>query len=166
VVDFDEFYRATSRRLLRYAFALCADLGTAQDLAQEAYVRAWQRWPRIGEYENPEAWLRLVVTRLSTDRLRRLTLHGRISRLRAPDPVPEPSVDTVMLTEALKRLPAAQRRAAALYYVMDIPVAEIAAETGASVGTVKSWLARARAALAASLLTEPTISAEGGNDAR
>ncbi len=42
-MDFDAFYRDTSRRLLRYAYALTGDPGETQDLVQEAYARAWQR---------------------------------------------------------------------------------------------------------------------------
>ena len=45
--SFDEFYQATSRRLVQYAYALTGDLGTAQDLVQETYLRAWQRWSRL-----------------------------------------------------------------------------------------------------------------------
>src|SRR3954447_26828233 len=83
--DFDGFYRDTSRRLLRYAYGLTGDPGEAQDLVQEAYARAWQRWRRLTGYEDPEAWLRLVVHRLATDRWRRLGV--RRSRPHAP---PEP----------------------------------------------------------------------------
>ena len=71
-MDFDGFYRDTSRRLLRYAYGLSGDPAEAQDLVQEAYARAWQRWRRLSGYEDPEAWPRLVVNRLSTDRWRRL----------------------------------------------------------------------------------------------
>ena len=65
--EFDAFYRGTAPRLLRYAYGLTADLGEAQDIVQEAYARAWQRWRRLRGYENLEGWLRLVVDRLATD---------------------------------------------------------------------------------------------------
>ena len=68
--DFDGFYRDTSRRLLRYAYGLTGDPVEAQDLVQESYARAWPRWRRLSGYEDPEAWLRLVVNRLSADQSR------------------------------------------------------------------------------------------------
>ncbi|MEU4241627.1 SigE family RNA polymerase sigma factor [Actinoplanes sp. NPDC026619] len=149
-MDFDSFYRDTSRRLLRYAYGLTGDPGEAQDLVQEAYARAWQRWRRLVDYDEPEAWLRLVVNRLATDRWRRLGVR-RLRGLDAPAPVEPPSEDVVLLVTAMKTLPAAHRRALALHYLLDRSVAEIAAETGASIGTVKSWLSRGRAGLAAAL---------------
>jgi RNA polymerase sigma-70 factor (ECF subfamily) len=68
--------------------------------------------------------------------------------------VPPPGDDGLVLVWALRRLPAPQRRAIALHYLFDLPVEEIASETGAPTGTVKSWLSRGRAALAA-VLSEP-----------
>ena len=150
--DFDAFYRDTSRRLVRYAYGLTGDPVEAQDLVQEAYARAWQRWRRLSGYEEPEAWLRLVVSRLSADRWRRLGV--RRSRAAAdppPAPAAPPSEDTVLLVRAMRTLPAAQRRALTLYYLLDRSVGQIAAETGVSSGTVKSWLSRGRAGLAAQL---------------
>jgi len=38
--DFDAFYRATAARTIQYAYALCGDLATDQDLTSEAYMRA------------------------------------------------------------------------------------------------------------------------------
>jgi RNA polymerase sigma-70 factor (ECF subfamily) len=64
----------------------------------------------------------------------------------------------------MRMLPAAQRQALALYYLLDRSVGQIAAETGVSTGTVKSWLSRGRAGLAAAL--DPTLVAEGVHDAR
>lgn len=151
-MEFDAFYRDTSRRLLRYAYGLTGDPAEAQDLVQEAYARAWQRWQRLTGYEDPEAWLRLVVHRLATDRWRRLVARRR--RPQAPEPsVAAPSEDVVLLVRAMRTLPAAHRRALALHYLLDRSVSEIAAETGASTGTVKSWLSRGRAGLAAALGT-------------
>ena len=52
---FDEFYRASRQRMLGYVFLLTGDLAEAQDAVQEAYVRAWQRWPTISGYGDPES---------------------------------------------------------------------------------------------------------------
>ncbi len=150
--DFDAFYRDTSRRLLRYAYGLTGDPAEAQDLVQEAYARAWQRWRRLTGYQDPEAWLRLVVNRLAFDRWRRLAVRRhRAAAAAPPPPAPPPSEDTVLLVRAMRTLPMAQRRALTLHYLLDRSVAEIAAETGAAAGTVKSWLSRGRAALATAL---------------
>lgn len=155
-LDFDEFYRDTSRRLMRYAYGLTGDPGEAQDLVQEAYARAWQRWRRVSGYEDPEAWLRLVVNRLSTDRWRRLFVRRTHAAAEPPGrPVPPPTDDVILLVRAMRTLPAAHRRALALHYLLDRSIAEIAAETGSSIGTVKSWLSRGRAGLAAELDGRP-----------
>ncbi|MEU4687847.1 SigE family RNA polymerase sigma factor [Actinoplanes sp. NPDC023714] len=151
-VDFDAFYRDTSRRLMRYAYGLTGDPGEAQDLVQEAYARAWQRWRKVSGYEDPEAWLRLIVNRLSTDRWRRVFV--RRSHAAAQQPaafVPPPSEDVVLLVRAMRTLPPAHRQALALHYLLDRSIAEIAEETGATISTVKSWLFRGRAGLAAAL---------------
>lgn len=117
--SFDEFYRSTSRRMLRYGYAVVGDHAEAQDLVQEAYARAWRQWGRLTTHPAPEAWLRLVIARLATDRWRRL--HGwrsMLSRTGPPEPVPPPSEDGVLLAGALRRLPAAQRQALALHYLV------------------------------------------------
>ena len=151
-MDFDVFYRDTSRRLARYAYGLTGDPGEAQDLVQEAYARAWQRRHRLAGYEDPEGWLRVVVNRLATDRWRRLGVRRNAAGAAPPpDPVAPPSEDVVLLVRAMRALPVAHRRALALHYLLDRSVAEIAAETGVPTGTVKSWLSRGRAALAAEL---------------
>lgn len=164
-MDFDGFYRDTSRRLLRYAYGLTGDAAEAQDLVQEAYARAWQRRRRPAGYDDPEAWLRLVVNRLSTDRWRRIGV--RRARAAAEPPVPPvdpPADDVVLLVRAMRELPARHRQALALHYLLDRSIAEIATETGSTPNTVKSWLSRGRAALAAAL--QDTHAPEGARRAR
>jgi RNA polymerase sigma-70 factor, ECF subfamily len=147
--EFDAFYRGTSRRLVRYAYGLTGDASEAQDLTQEAYARAWQHWRKVVACDDPEAWLRVVVTRLATDRWRRLGVRRAASRAERPPAAAEPpSENTVMLVAALRTLPDFQRRALVLHYMLDRSVADIAAETATNVNTVKSWLSRGRAALA------------------
>ncbi|WP_026212334.1 SigE family RNA polymerase sigma factor [Longispora albida] len=166
---FDEFYRDTGPRLIRYAYGLTGDPAEAQDLVQEAYARAWQRWRKLSGYADAEGWLRLVVTRLSTDRWRWLKVRRTAAAsARPPAPAEPPSEDTVLLVGALRTLPVQHRRALTLHYLLDRSIADIAIEMGATAGTVKSWLARGRAGLA-EVLTEPAAEVAevlGGSDVR
>jgi RNA polymerase sigma-70 factor (ECF subfamily) len=150
--SFDEFYGATSKRTLQFAYAMCGDHGVAQDLTQEAYVRAWQRWSRLADYDHPESWLRMVVTRLVTDRWRWLGVRRRHTVYsRDPAEVAPPSEDRVVIDAALRTLPSRHRQAIVMHYLLDMPINAIAEETGVPVGTVKSWLSRGREGLALEL---------------
>src|SRR5262245_43031128 len=141
---------------------MCGDHSIAQDLTQEAYIRAWQRWARLVHYDHPESWLRLVVTRLVTDRWRWLGVRRRAAVHTGQTTVPPPSEDAVVLNAALRRLPVRQRQAIVMHYLMDMPIAEIAEETGVAVGTVKSWLSRGRDGLAL-VLSEPVPTASSSD---
>ncbi|WP_430783206.1 RNA polymerase sigma factor [Actinoplanes sp. G11-F43] len=146
--DFDAFYAAAVRRVVLYLYAACGDRSEAQDIAQEAFARAWQHWGRVSAYEDPEAWVRTVAWRLMLNRWRGLRrwLAAR-SRLGSPETTGAPSPDRVAVVGALQRIPAAQRQAVALHYLLDMPVQEVAATLGVPVGTIKARLSRARAAL-------------------
>ncbi|MFG2058261.1 SigE family RNA polymerase sigma factor [Micromonospora sp. NPDC048930] len=147
--SFDDFYRSTSARTLRYGYAVADDPGEAQDLVQEAYARAWRQWGKLAAHPAPEAWLRLVISRLATDRWRRLrSWRLAASRTGPPDDVRPPGEETVLLVGALRQLPARQRQALALHYLFDMSVEEVAREAGVPTGTVKSWLSRGRTRLA------------------
>jgi RNA polymerase sigma-70 factor (sigma-E family) len=149
---FDEFYNGTRHRLVTYLYAMTGDRAEAQDAAQEAYVRAWQRWSAVSAYDNPEAWLRTVAYRLCANHWRkaknRIKAHVRHG---VPADMPPPHPDTVALIAALKQLSAGERQAITLHHLMDLPVAEVAAQTGVPVNTVKTRLARGRRALAGML---------------
>jgi RNA polymerase sigma-70 factor (ECF subfamily) len=149
---FDEFYRSTRQRVLAYLYAASGDLAEAQDAAQEAYARAWQRWSQVGTYADPEAWIRTVGWRVLASRWRKLKNGARAYRkIEAPQAVPGPSEESVALVAALRQLPVEQRVALVLHHIVELPVAQIAAETGVPVGTVKARLSRGRQALAALL---------------
>jgi RNA polymerase sigma-70 factor (sigma-E family) len=149
---FDEFYRGTRERLLSYLYAAGGELAEAQDAAQEAYLRAWQRWATVSAMDSPEAWVRTVGWRILASRWRKV--RGRAVAYRRHGEsaaVPAPSEDTMLLVAALRRLPEAQRLAIVLHHVVGLPVATVAVETGVPVGTVKARLSRGRQALAALL---------------
>lgn len=148
--DFDSFYIGAVRRVVLLLYASCGDRAEAQDVAQEAFARAWQHWSRVSRYDDPEAWVRTVAWRLMINRWRALRrrLAAR-TRMGPPTAVTEsPSPDRVAIVDALQRLPEAQRQVIALHYLLDMPVHDIAAHVGAPVGTVKARLSRARTALA------------------
>jgi RNA polymerase sigma-70 factor (sigma-E family) len=148
--DFDDFYRGSRDRLLGLVYALTGDLVEAQDAVQEAYIRAWQRWAALSRYDQPEAWVRMVACRIATSRWRSMRSRVR-AYIRAADPVqaaPPPGVDMLDVIAAMRRLPEEQRVAIALHYLVGLPVADVARETRAPVGTVKARLARGRKALA------------------
>jgi RNA polymerase sigma-70 factor, ECF subfamily len=151
VVTFDDFYHAHFRSVATQLCAYVGDLGQAQDLTQEAFCRAFARWNKLVHYDDPVGWVRQVAWNLARSRWRRLrAARGFLIRQR-PDHVPGPTPDRVAIGTALAMLPANQRRAVVLHYLADLSVAQIAAQEGVAEGTVKSWLHRGRAALAALL---------------
>ncbi len=122
-----------------------------QDAAQEAFVRAWQRWAAVSTYVDPEAWVRLVACRIATSRWRS-TRRG-VSALRLlhagqPRAEPPPAGTRIDVIAALRALPAAQRLVIVLHCLADMPLVEIAQQTDTPVGTIKARLSRGRKALA------------------
>lgn len=152
---FDEFYGATSARVVRALHAMTGDLAEAQDVVQEAYARAWQRWSTVSGYEVPEAWVRQVAWRLAVSRARRAKVGlGKLRQHGPPPDVPALEPSAVALAAALRQIPEAQRRAVVLHHVVGLSVAEVAAECGVPDGTIKARLSRGRAALAVLLSDE------------
>jgi RNA polymerase sigma-70 factor (ECF subfamily) len=155
---FAEFYAASFQGLTTQLYVYTGDLGLAQDLVQEAFCRALPRWAKLSTYDDPVAWVRRVAFNLANNRWQRTKVAMRYLRGQRVRHADGPSPDRVAAVTALAQLPAAQRRAMVLHYLADLSVAEIAAQEGVAIGTVKSWLHRGRVALA-SLLGE-----EGTND--
>ncbi|MFJ1758254.1 SigE family RNA polymerase sigma factor [Kitasatospora sp. NPDC088134] len=160
--DFRAFYEAAYGQLVAHLYALTGDLGEAQDAAQEAFVRAWHHWGRLMSHENPVAWVRLTGQRIAISRWRRArtALQSWIRHGGVQAPVPGPGPETVALVEALRQLPEAQRSALVWHHMGGRSVAEIAADEGVPVGTVKARLHRGRQALAVLLGEEPAAVVE------
>jgi RNA polymerase sigma factor (sigma-70 family) len=148
--SFESFYRRELPRLVALAGALCGSR-VADDLAQEAMLAAYRRWRVVSSYDSPEAWVRRVCANRATSLLRTRSAEARaVLRLAArPAGVSEPASQHEEFWTEVRRLPRRQAQAAALRYVYDLSVAEIAATLGCSEGAVKQHLARARQALVA-----------------
>ena len=166
--EFEDFYAAVFDRLVGQLYLVTGNLQDAEDVVQEALTRAAVHWSRLRDYEVPEAWVRRVAMNLASDGFRRARRRLVVAaRLRpGPDPGPSP-LDTMAVTEALRSLPLDQRKVVVLHHLLDLPVAQVAAELRVPVGTVKSRLARARGAMAARLgpggePSEPRLGKHGG----
>ncbi|ACU70980.1 RNA polymerase, sigma-24 subunit, ECF subfamily [Catenulispora acidiphila DSM 44928] len=149
-IDFAGFYTATATRVVGYLFVVLGSVAEAEDAAQEAYTRAWLRWSKVRGYEDPEAWVRTVGFRvaMSTWRKTRNRLSAHRTSGESGAHVPDLSPDRLVVVDALRRIPAEQRRALVLFHLLGLTVTEIAEEIGAPVGTVKARLSRGRKALA------------------
>jgi len=152
--SFDEFYAAHFGTLVAQLRAGTGDLAEAQDVVQEAFCRALQRWNRLAGYDDPVAWVRRVAWNLATNRFHQIRRYRLFLRRQREEHVPAPNPDHVALTTALAKLPANQRQAVVMHYLVDLSVAEIAEQIGVAQGTVKSWLHRGRAKLAATMTAQ------------
>ena len=146
--SFEEFFAASYGRLVGLLFAFLHDRAQAEDVVQDALASALLRWPVVRGYHDPEAWVRKVAFRRAIDHQRRTARQLRALLRLGPPPSPPVGAGHVDLVRALRKLPVAQREVLVLHYVAELAVERVAAELGLPVGTVKSRLARGRAALA------------------
>ncbi len=151
---FENFYRREFRDVVGLAYALSGSRVGAEDLAQEAFVAAHQRWDRIGGYDKPEAWVRRVVSNLAISGFRRRAAETKaMARLAGQrrQPLPEMEPEDEEFWKTVRQLPKRQAQAIALFYVEDRSVAEISEILDCSESTAKVHLFRGRQALAAKL---------------
>lgn len=145
-------YASTYSRLVSVVAVAAGSRAEAEEVVQEAFVRLLPRWSTVSRYDSPEAWVRSVAFRLLANRHRRARVARRLmGRSQPVEQSPPVNADRVDIRRALAALPLARRQVVVLHYLLDLPVAEIAAELGIPIGTVKSRLSRGREALTALL---------------
>jgi RNA polymerase sigma-70 factor (sigma-E family) len=151
VSDFEEYVAAAWPRLMRSAWVLTGDWHRAEDLVQTVLARVYGRWSRIHD-DAQDAYLRkmMVTTYLSWWRRK---WRGELALEVLPE---RPAADhhagpdlRLALAELLAGLPRQQRAVLMLRFHADMTEADTAAAMGISVGTVKSYTARALASLRA-----------------
>ena len=148
--------------LVRVAFALTGDWALAEDLAQEAFVRAWRSWGRLSQAQSAQAYLRAIVVNLARTSLRRQLREIRARGARVGpgwlvtgEAHPGAGVD---LLRALARLPVRKRACVVLRFYLDLSVADTAAVLGVSAGTVKSQTAKGLYTLRELLAEDDSVS--------
>ena len=155
---FTAFFQDAYPRIVGQLRLLTGDAAGAEDIAQEAFTRAASRWRQLVRYDQPEAWVRRIAFRLAIDQLRRAKrrrgLLARLGTRREPDAEQSPQDRAVI--DALLELPLPMREVLVLHHCFDLPVEAVAAQTGVSVGTVKSRLSRGRERLATLLRPDPS----------
>ena len=148
--DFREFVAARSPALLRTAYLLTGDWGTAEDLLQTALTKIYLAWRRMGEIEAVEPYARRVLVNTSISWWRR-RWHGERPTEVLPERAVADRVDEQLERDALWRhvrsLPARQRAVLVLRFYEDLSEAQTAAILDISTGTVKSQTSRALATL-------------------
>lgn len=149
-----------------YAFAvkLCGDRTTAEDLVQDALLRAFRAEASLRNRERPRYWLTKVLLSASADRARKDAPHEHdvaldderfslFDTLAEEDPFPYSDrlhldfldlFDDANLTATLQRIHGTHRTALVLAYVYGYKAREIAELTGTSTGTVLARLHRGR----------------------
>ncbi|GGY50564.1 SigE family RNA polymerase sigma factor [Streptomyces omiyaensis] len=147
---FTAFMAARYPSVLRTARLLTGGGPQAEDLAQEALLRSYRAWHRIGRLDAAEAYTRTTMVRLLV-KDRRRKWHAEIPAERLPE-VAEPGHEDGTATglavrKVLLLLPPAQRAVLVLRYYHQLSEEEIAGVLGCSRGTVKSRAARALATL-------------------
>lgn len=149
--SFDAFYLREFPKMVALAAAVSGSRLIAEDLAQEAMVKANRQWDRVAGYDKPGAWVRRVTINLATSAIRRRAAEAKRLLGFAPPPLGEPEPDDVDVWAAVAKLPGKQRAAIALHYLEDRPVDEIAEVLQCAHATAKVHLHRGRQALAAAL---------------
>jgi RNA polymerase sigma-70 factor (sigma-E family) len=130
----------------RLAYLLTGDAAVAEDLVQEAFVRAFARLVHLRRQDAFAAYLRRTVVNLARKHFRR-TRTERVYLEATWDPVESvPQPDVALRDDlwcVLRQLPYRQRCALVLRFYEDLPEKEIARLLGCRVGTVKSLTHRA-----------------------
>jgi RNA polymerase sigma-70 factor, ECF subfamily len=156
---FELLFRNNFKQLVQTLSYVTFDRQTAEDAVQEAFARLYSRWDEVRAPDDAAGWLyttalnRVIDERRAAGRFQRLLGSiGERASARAAAAWPEARPE---LVSAMRHLPLKQRTAAALFYLGDLSIAEVAGVMGVSEGSVNQHLNRARKALRTTLEVAP-----------
>jgi RNA polymerase sigma-70 factor, ECF subfamily len=161
--DHDAFAALVDPSLARLDAAarlILRDPELARDAVQEALIRAWRDLPGLRDPDRFEAWLHRLTVNACLDlvrRRRRRAIEVELTPIDAPatsDPAGA-LADREVVDTALKRLDPGHRAVVALHYLLGMPLPDVAAALGIPLGTAKSRLHYALAAMRTSVAAEP-----------
>jgi RNA polymerase sigma-70 factor (ECF subfamily) len=146
--EFDGFFRIEYPRLVKALYLTVADLPEAEELAQEAMARVYERWDRVKAMDSPGGYLYRTALNLNRNRLRRLAVRAR-RFLRPPDPADDMVAVEARsdLLRALEGLPDGQKEALVLVEWLEMTSEEASRVLGIRPASVRSRANRARETL-------------------
>ncbi len=160
---FEEFYRRT----YAVAFSILRSRESAEDITQDAFIKAFQNLQQLREPEKFGAWLAVIASNLARNTLKRekkVVYSDDLSQYESggfnnTEETAMRSLQSEQIRQALQILPPDQHQVVILQYYYDLKLEDIAALLKVSVGTVKSRLFRAREKL--SRILEPIEASDG-----
>lgn len=162
--SFEEIVLLFQHRLYHVCYRMLGSKEEAQDIAQEAFVRAYTNLSTFDQKRKFSTWIFRIATNLCIDRIRKkkpdYSLDAQVpgtdgldmySQIAAADDLPEEEVQRMETQERVQyevgRLPEKYRAVIALRYMEELPLQEIADILGIPLGTVKTRVHRGRDAL-------------------
>lgn len=153
--QFEALVRAHSGDLYRYAYWLCGQDALAQDLVQDAMLRAWRALDDLREVTSVKAWLVTILRREHARLFERRAIDSEdIDTIDLHDPrvAPERDGDVAALRQAIAKLEPKYREPLVLQVLGGFSCAEIAAQLGLGEAAVMTQVFRARQKLKAQLV--------------
>jgi RNA polymerase sigma-70 factor (ECF subfamily) len=145
--SFEEFYEANYRRLFTALCLVTGDRHEAEEVAQEAFVRVFERWDHVGPLDDPTGYVFQVSMNVFRGRYRRAMLGLRRALSLAPEATDDlAGVETHdVVVRLLLALEPKQRAAVLLTAILDYSTEEAGRMLGLHASSVRSLTARARA---------------------
>ncbi len=140
---FADLARAVGDRLMAIAYRILRDVDRAEDAVQQTLVTAWRELPTLRDDDRFEAWLRrILVHACYAEARRRRAWAANVRVLPIEGPAGRDDITTVIdrdrLERAFRRLSPEQSAIFVLHHYVGLTLAEIAADLGVPLGTVKS----------------------------
>ena len=145
--SFEVFFEAHYEVLLRAIYLVTGDRHEAEDLTQEAFAKAYERWDRIREMDNPAGYLYRASLNSYRSRRRRIaTAAKRTLSVQASDPISD-SDERDSIRRALAAVPREQREAVVLIEWLGMTSEEAGSALGISANATRVRLHRAKQSL-------------------
>jgi RNA polymerase sigma-70 factor (ECF subfamily) len=162
---FDLLLQRYRNKIMRLAYSMIGNSSQAEDAAQDVCVRIWRALPSYRGESSVSTWV-YAITRntclTAVAAMRRTSVRTQLSgndanlqQLAESIPAAEPNVHSGPdLSHAMQQLPENYRQALMLFYMEEKSYVEVAAMMALPIGTVRTYLHRAKKALALVLMNE------------
>jgi RNA polymerase sigma-70 factor, ECF subfamily len=152
VQEFETLVRNYQNMVFSVAVRIVGSMADAEDIAQEVFIKAYDRYADLQQSGSIGGWLKTVATNLSINHLNRYRARWRFFSEQENQPelaAPMERVDDrrELLELAIQKLPDAQRVPLVLFHFQELSYEEIAVKLGISLAKVKTDIHRARETL-------------------